>query len=122
MTRPWGSHCDIGAVEYARRSRPHCAGGGRNGVLSFDGTNDYVSVYTDTAKVSATTLGLPVKDITVEAWVNICSSSKWSAFIGFLQDNATSEWGWAMGTWGTPDADGGLFWSVHHGNRNDLFE
>jgi hypothetical protein len=109
VTRPWGAHCDIGAVEYAEVTPSTAPVAGRNGALAFDGTSDYVSLSPDTGKVSATSLGLPVKDITVEAWVNIAQFKKWSAFVGFLQDNGASEWGWALGTWGTPEADGVYF-------------
>ena len=109
VTRPWGTHCDIGAVEYAQATPPTAPVAGRNGTLSFDGTNAYVSLSSDADKVSAASLGLPVKDITVEAWVNIAQFKKWSAFISFLQDNGASEWGWALGTWGTPEPDGVYF-------------
>lgn len=48
------------------------------------------------AKQSAAALGLPVRDITLEAWVYPRTYGLWRAMVSFLQDNGGTEHGWDL--------------------------
>ena len=68
---------------------------GSGKALDFDGSNDWVDCSGGSgSKVSAASLGLPTRDITVEAWVFPRTFQTWDAVVGFLQDNGTFERGW----------------------------
>ena len=42
-------------------------------------------------------LGLPKRDLTLEAWVSVGKQMEWGGIIGALQDNGTYEKGWLLG-------------------------
>ena len=42
--------------------------------------------------------GLPKQDITVSTWVKVNDPLTWGGFIGCVQDNGSSEFGWLLGT------------------------
>jgi len=64
--------------------------------LEFDGVDDSVALGTN-AQVSAASLGLPVRDITAEAWVRVDAFKQWRNIIGFIYDSGATEHGWALG-------------------------
>lgn len=67
---------------------------GAGTALDFDGNNDWVDC--SNGKNSATALGLPTQDITIEAWVNARDFEKWNSIVSFLQDNGSTEGGWDL--------------------------
>ena len=67
-----------------------------NTALELDGNDDFVDLAD--GKVSAESLGLPTREITVEAIVKPEEFLEWGGFINFLQDNGFSEQGWILGT------------------------
>ncbi|NCR23226.1 MAG: DUF4347 domain-containing protein, partial [Microcystis aeruginosa L111-01] len=84
-----------------------------NYTLKFDGLDDHVAI--SNGKVSATSLKLPTSVLTVEAWVNIAQFKDWSSAISFLQDNGSTEAGFALGTMAT-----GQFYLAVAGGGNGL--
>lgn len=60
--------------------------------LVFDGKSVSVLV-TD----RSSTAGLPVKDLTVEAWVAVEQPLTWGGIVGALRDNGRDETGWVLG-------------------------
>ncbi len=59
-----------------------------------------VGVFNNTAyaDIATTSAGLPVKNITVSAWVNVKTADQWGGFFGYVQDNGATEKGWVLGT------------------------
>lgn len=49
-------------------------------------------------KIAADSIGMPVQNMTVEAWLNIRQFEDWRAAVGFIQDNGTFERGWDLET------------------------
>ncbi len=84
-----------------------------NSALKFDGVNDHVAL--SNGKVSATSLNLPTNAITLEAWVNIAQFKDWTSAISFLQDNGSTEAGFALGTFSS-----GQFYLAVAGGSNGL--
>ncbi|MEC9050263.1 MAG: LamG domain-containing protein, partial [Candidatus Neomarinimicrobiota bacterium] len=68
------------------------------GTAKFTG-NGWINLNKTSSKESATSLGLPKKDITLSAWVNPQSFGTWIALVGFFQDNGADENGWGLGLW-----------------------
>lgn len=64
--------------------------------LSLDGVSNYVEL--SDGKVSASSLNLPTESLTLETWVKLDSFQQWSSFISFIQDNGSTEAGFALGT------------------------
>lgn len=65
--------------------------------LNFNGGgSEWVNCTGGTAKVSASSLGLPTSGITLEAWVYPRQFQEWRSIISFLQDNGATEGGWDL--------------------------
>ena len=56
--------------------------------LILDGSTNYVTV---------TDGPLPVRDITLETWVQVASPVGWAGIISYIQDNGADEYGWILG-------------------------
>ncbi len=56
----------------------------------FNGANSLTATGVEAAQ-------LPVRDITVEAWVTIAAPTRWGCVIGYIQDNGNYEKGWDLG-------------------------
>ncbi len=66
--------------------------------LDFDGSNDWVDATNNAGnKQSAAALGLPTKDITIEAWVYPRSYANYKAIASFIQHNSGTQSGWNLG-------------------------
>ena len=59
-----------------------------------------VGVFNNTgyADIATTATGLPIKNITVSAWVKTTTADTWGGFFGLVQDNGSTENGWVLGT------------------------
>ena len=80
-------------------SIPALAGDNGGSALDFDGTNDWIDATNNGGAVnSATNLGLPTRDITLEVWANPRSYSTWRSMVSFFQDNGSFERGWDLET------------------------
>lgn len=64
-------------------------------VLSMDG-NDMITIQSGTSPIPQD--GLPTKQLTVSAWVNLNAGLNWGGFAGLFQDNGNDEFGWLLGT------------------------
>jgi len=60
--------------------------------MVFDGESNYVSF-----EGTADPENLPVRKITVEAWVSLQSMVPWGGILGYFQDNGDFEKGWVLG-------------------------
>lgn len=62
--------------------------------------NSTVGIFNNSAyaDIATNATGLPVKNITVSAWVNVKSADQWGGFFGIVQDNGATESGWVLGT------------------------
>ena len=45
-------------------------------------------------------MDLPKKDMTVSTWVKLNAALTWGGFVGCIQDNGGTEFGWLLGTRG----------------------
>ena len=68
---------------------------GPNQVLSLDGSGDHINL--SNSKVNVSGLGLPTREITVEAWAKPNSYGAWEGIIGFIQNNGSFEKGFFLG-------------------------
>lgn len=71
---------------------------GAGGALKITNTGWVDATGNGGAKDTFTALNLPVKDMTVEVWVNPRQFGEWRAMVGFLQDNGNFERGWDLET------------------------
>lgn len=82
----------------------------------FNGSTDWLMIADDGP---ARGLGLPTRDFTVAAWVNMHETTGFGSIIGCVQDNGDAETGWVLGythdafyfalsSTGTNDVDGEL--------------
>lgn len=72
---------------------------GAGAALNITGNNGWVDATGNGgAKDTFTAVNLPVKDITVEVWVNPREFEQWRAMVGFMQDNGNFERGWDLET------------------------
>lgn len=46
----------------------------------------------------SSSVGMPLKDITIATWVKIDQTDEWGGFVGLFQDNGAEEFGWVLGT------------------------
>lgn len=60
----------------------------------FDGDDSVVVLAEDVAALKA---GLPVREITVAAWVSVDRPEQWGGITGVIQDNGDAEQGWVLG-------------------------
>jgi len=60
----------------------------------FNGSTDWLSI---AEEARANTRGLPKRDFTVEAWVNVEQTAEYGSIIGCVQDNGDAETGWTLG-------------------------
>ncbi len=60
----------------------------------FDGKTDYLVIHEDIAKDRT---GLPTKEFSVAAWVNLRDIHQWGSITGVMQDNGGYEKGWVLG-------------------------
>ena len=88
----FGTSTQVGPISFTTQSIAPAAAQGSKMALDFDGVNDWVDL--SNGKVSATSLGLPTQDITVECWAYVRDFTTWDAMVGFLQDNGSYERGW----------------------------
>ncbi len=65
---------------------------GTREALRLDGSTTSVQVSADASKI-----GLPVKAVTVTAWVRVDREIKWGGIVGAFQDNGAYERGWVLG-------------------------
>ncbi len=65
---------------------------GKYSALDCDGSSTTIRIADDTSKIK-----LPVKDITVSAWVRVDKPVTWGGIIGAFQDNGSYERGWVLG-------------------------
>ena len=59
--------------------------------LVFDGNDDRVVIE------AAGSSDLPVRQLSVESWVRLDSSTRWGGICGYIQDNGSFERGWLLG-------------------------
>ncbi|MGB0429609.1 MAG: LamG domain-containing protein, partial [Bacteroidia bacterium] len=65
--------------------------------LEFDGSNDWVYASGNSgSKTSASSINLPTRNITIEAWVKPDRFRNWDGIVSFLQDNGSFERGWDL--------------------------
>ncbi|MEE9393502.1 MAG: LamG-like jellyroll fold domain-containing protein [Planctomycetota bacterium] len=69
-------------------------GEGVNQALWFDGRTTRIVLADNIAESQQK---LPLRNMTVEAWVAVNERSRWGGIIGSLQDNGPSEKGWLLG-------------------------
>ena len=66
-------------------------------MVDFDGVNDWLDCSGNGGnKVSASSIGLPSAQLTVETWVKPNRFRTWDAMLAFIQDNQTFERGWDL--------------------------
>ncbi len=81
---------------------------------AFDGMGDWLVLSPD---ISRSRAGLPVRDFTASAWVNLRKTTQYGGIVGAIQDNGGFEKGWQLGysddvftfalaTTGADDGDG----------------
>lgn len=63
-----------------------------NKSLKFNGVDSHVEITNDLNNAV-----LPVRELTLEAWVNLNSNHTWGGYIGAFQDNGSYEKGWVLG-------------------------
>lgn len=56
------------------------------------------SSYSDIQIGTSASVGLPIKDMTVAAWVKADAFDAWGGFVGSFQDNGADESGWVLGS------------------------
>jgi predicted phosphodiesterase len=62
--------------------------------VAFNGSTDWLVLSDDIAKNRA---GLPTRDFSVSAWINLKETTEYGSIIGCVQDNGNAETGWMLG-------------------------
>lgn len=76
------------------QGRPQAVNIGPAFAYAFDGAGDYLVI---SDKIDGGRRGLPAREISVEAWVNLNETTDWGGIVGCVQDNGDAEKGWVLG-------------------------
>ena len=93
-----GTSAWVGPFTFTTLALPTYQNVGAGTAININATGWIDATRNNGAKASATALGLPVQNITIESWVKVRQFGQWRSIVGFLQDNGTYERGWNIET------------------------